>query len=302
VTTTISYAQNYEDVMLLRALAGVEKGFYIDVGAQDPVFDSVTKAFYERGWRGINIEPVDHWFQKLMADRPEDTNLQLAAWSGTGRVRLFEVAGTGRSTSDPECAQLCRAEGLKVKEHEVETRSLDSVCADLDVREVHFLKVDVEGAESEVLRGMALETIRPWIILLEATAPNSQVTTHQKWEHLLTDRGYHFAYFDGLNRFYIAAEHLELRDAFSTPPNYFDRYVRYPEWWAWQQVTELRRQLDESRLMGIPAVLRAAYRRFRLTGRDLRQGVGRMVEPPWRLLREAAVQMLRQPRIRRGSP
>lgn len=57
--TFISYAQNYEDVMLHRALKGVEKGFYIDVGANDPVQYSVTKAFYERGWRGINIEPID---------------------------------------------------------------------------------------------------------------------------------------------------------------------------------------------------------------------------------------------------
>ncbi len=76
--TFISYAQNFEDVMLFRALEGIKKGFYIDVGAQDPVLDSVTKAFYERGWRGINVEPVEQWFKKLVADRPEDFNLQLA--------------------------------------------------------------------------------------------------------------------------------------------------------------------------------------------------------------------------------
>lgn len=68
--TFISYAQNLEDVILFRALKGVEQGFYIDAGAQDPEIDSVTKAFYERGWRGINIEPVERWFQDLVADRP----------------------------------------------------------------------------------------------------------------------------------------------------------------------------------------------------------------------------------------
>ena len=40
--TFISYAQNFEDVMLWRALKHVEKGFYVDVGAQDPVVDSVS--------------------------------------------------------------------------------------------------------------------------------------------------------------------------------------------------------------------------------------------------------------------
>ena len=81
--TFISYAQNLEDVMLYRALKDVHKGFYIDVGAQDPVFDSVTNAFYERGWRGINIEPLQQWFDRLTAYRPDDINLQLAASSRT---------------------------------------------------------------------------------------------------------------------------------------------------------------------------------------------------------------------------
>ena len=49
----ISYAQNAEDVVLMRAFADVEKGFYVDVGAWDPVADSVTKAFYDIGWSGL---------------------------------------------------------------------------------------------------------------------------------------------------------------------------------------------------------------------------------------------------------
>ena len=82
----ISYAQNFEDVMLHRALRDVKKGFYIDVGANDPVVDSVTKAFYDSGWRGINIEPVKEFYEKLQQDRPDDINLQLAARASKGNV------------------------------------------------------------------------------------------------------------------------------------------------------------------------------------------------------------------------
>jgi hypothetical protein len=53
----ISYGQNSEDVVLWRALRDIGTGFYVDVGAGDPKEDSVTHAFYERGWSGINIEP-----------------------------------------------------------------------------------------------------------------------------------------------------------------------------------------------------------------------------------------------------
>ena len=58
----VSYAQNFEDVILWRALHDVTPGFYIDIGANSPTIDSVTKAFYERGWRGINVEPPLHFF------------------------------------------------------------------------------------------------------------------------------------------------------------------------------------------------------------------------------------------------
>lgn len=58
----ISYAQNFEDVMLWRALGHIEKGFYVDVGAGDPKLESVTKLFYDMGWNGINIEPYSKHF------------------------------------------------------------------------------------------------------------------------------------------------------------------------------------------------------------------------------------------------
>jgi hypothetical protein len=40
-----SFAQNFEDVTLWRALRDVGQGSYIDIGAQDPETDSVSLAF-----------------------------------------------------------------------------------------------------------------------------------------------------------------------------------------------------------------------------------------------------------------
>ena len=60
--------------MLHRALRPVQQGFYVDVGANDPVCHSITKAFYERGWRGINIEPVQSWLSYIVlpSSRPNE--------------------------------------------------------------------------------------------------------------------------------------------------------------------------------------------------------------------------------------
>jgi len=90
---------------------------------------------------------------------------------------------------------------------------------------VHFLSVDVEGLESAVLRGLDWQLHRPWVVLVEATWPNSQVESHQAWEPILLAAGYRFAYADGLNRFYVAAEHSQLLSAFQYPPNVFDAFV-----------------------------------------------------------------------------
>jgi len=223
--TATSYAQNFEDVMLLRALRHVERGFYIDFGAQDPVKHSVTKAFYELGWRGINIEPVSHWFRLLEQDRVHDTNLNVAVSDAPGYLRLYEVLDTGLSTTAEAYAR-CHSEArFDVQEVNVPCVTLESLCEANGVGEVHFLKVDCEGAATVVFRGFSFNKVRPWIIVVEATEPLSQRPTYAEWEPILLKHAYHFAYADGLNRFYLADEHLELAWAFELTPNVFNVYV-----------------------------------------------------------------------------
>jgi len=75
----VSYAQNFEDVMLARVFKGREKpGFYIDVGAMDPTDGSTTRHFYDLGWHGINIEPDSRFYERLVANRTRDINLNVA--------------------------------------------------------------------------------------------------------------------------------------------------------------------------------------------------------------------------------
>ena len=81
--------------MLWRALRDVEHGFYVDVGAADPEEWSVTRAFYDRGWSGINVEPLDEYFDKLVQARPRDTNLKVAVGRAAGLRTLHAIAWDG---------------------------------------------------------------------------------------------------------------------------------------------------------------------------------------------------------------
>lgn len=223
-----SYAQNLEDLILWRALGKYGPGFYIDVGACDPYYDSVTKAFYDRGWRGINIEPVKHAYDLVNESRPRDINLNVAVDTLKGVKKFYSIdAGGGLSTINQHLAEAYQSEGRVVDVVDVHTLTLASICETFVNEDIHFLKVDVEGAELSVLQSADFNKFRPWVIVVEATKPNTQVPTHDLWETVLLASDYQFSYFDGLNRFYIANEKADLLlDGFAVPPNWFDNYER----------------------------------------------------------------------------
>ncbi|QOY93854.1 FkbM family methyltransferase [Massilia sp. UMI-21] len=243
----ISYSQNGEDVLLWRALGHVQNGFYIDVGANDPEEHSVTKAFYDAGWRGVSIEPLPSFHQTFLEQRPRDVNLAIAAGAANGELTLYDTPQVrGWASPEQSVAELHRAEGHEVVELRVPVRTLASVCEEHVQGEIHFLKIDVEGFEGEVLRGMDFARWRPWVLVIEATLPNSRETNHASWEHLVTGQRYRFAWFDGLNRYYVAEEHGELLAHFGIQPNVFDDYISHHLDKAWASSQELVHALRAS--------------------------------------------------------
>lgn len=234
--TFVSYSQNSEDVLLWRALGHIKHGFYIDIGANDPVEHSVTKAFYERGWRGISVEPLPSFHQAFEEQRPHDINLAVAAGASDGELTLYDVpAVRGWASPEASVAEMHRAEGHAVAEITVPVRTLISICEEHVQGEIHFLKIDVEGFEGEVLRGMDFARWRPWVLVIEATLPNSRETNHASWEQLVTGQRYRFAWFDGLNRYYVAEEHAELAKALEIQPNVFDEFISHHLDSAWER-------------------------------------------------------------------
>jgi FkbM family methyltransferase len=219
-----SYSHDLEDVMVWRALSGakVKRGFYIDVGANDPVNASVTKGFYDKGYHGINIEPIRRHFDQLQKQRPKDINLQVAVSNAKGMAHFYETDSDELSTIISGLGQSYKTT-YGVKEYDVPTRTLTDICTEYRVTEVHFLKIDVEGAEREVLEGLDLRSIRPWIILAEADKDGE--SSYRLWEPILIHNSYHFVYSDGSNRFYVADERPELDVHFKLIPNANDRFT-----------------------------------------------------------------------------
>lgn len=242
--TITSYAQNHEDVLLSRLFPPGVPGFYIDVGAMDPVVHSVTKLFSDRGWHGVNVEPAALPFERLQAGRPRDVNLNVGLSDREGTLALFESdPNSGWSTFSSGLAAQHRAAGIPTVERPVPVMTLAQLCQKYVTGTIDFISIDVESHEREVIEGGDWRTWRPRVVLVEATEPNTTITTHHQWEHLLLEADYVFAAFDGLNRYYVRAEDEHLAAALATPVNVLDDYVphRYES-----QVADLRFWLDSS--------------------------------------------------------
>ncbi|MBF3237306.1 FkbM family methyltransferase [Aeromonas veronii] len=242
----ISYAQNYEDVMLWRALKHIEHGFYIDVGAAWPEQDSVTKAFYDRGWSGVNVEPNPEHYCALELNRPNDINVQAALGEVTGKLNLSLFRDTGLSTLDAEIAKKHISQGYTCDVINVPLVTLKDLFLQYDIKDVHFLKIDVEGFEKQVISGNDWSACRPWIIVVEATVPMSQIEYYTSWEPILINNDYVFAYADGLNRFYVAKEHIELVSAIKYPPNVFDQFITANQFNLQQDLIQANEQAESA--------------------------------------------------------
>ena len=223
----VSTAQNMEDVMLRRALLDIERGFYVDVGACHPTIDSVTSWFYGEGWSGINIEPVPGLIEAFERERPRDVNLGLAAGAAESTATLHVMAEAALSSLADAPGAMAVAHGFeRGRDVQVRVATLSALLnAHAGGREIDFLKIDTEGTEAAVLAGLDLAVHRPRIVVVEATEPLSQTPSFAAWEPGLLAGGYRFAWFDGLNRFYVREEDSARLAALAEPPSVFDHFV-----------------------------------------------------------------------------
>ncbi len=230
----ISFAQNAEDVLIHRFFEGEAPQTYVDVGAADPVYHSVTKHFYDLGWCGINIEPRRRLFNALCAQRPRDTTIQCCVSSEAGELPFYEVEvgaadsnsdNGGLSTVDGQLAFDYRSRGFAVSESRRDVRTLSEIFASQGQKEIGFLKIDVEGHEPQVVSGLDWQRWRPRLVILESTIPLSSELADQAPTRLLESHGYKMAFFDGLNQFLVRDEDNHKLPLLQTPANVFDDFV-----------------------------------------------------------------------------
>ncbi len=230
---SFSHEKNMEDIILYHVLKPETNIFWIDVGANDPVFDSVTKFFSVRGGGGINIEPQPLYAPKYAMDRPNDINLMIGISDVHGEMKLH---GKGESASFDVTNKHVRGMCSSI----IPVWTLKEVC-DRYIQPnqtIHLLKIDVEGWEKQCLKGMDFKQYRPWILCLESDEPSAENPGYVAWENIVTENGYLYVGRKYANRYYVLTEKRDIINRFQDMEhleNYYDvtfysereRYEKY---------------------------------------------------------------------------
>src|SRR5262245_15994307 len=225
----LSYAQRFEDLYLMLCFGASSEGFYIDIGSGHPVYDNTSFAFYLAGWRGITVEP-NPWLARLTrAVRPRDRHVEALVGARPGEATFYLVNEFhGLSTMIEHHARAARAQfGKASQPRVVPVTTLRELCEQHAPRVFDFLKVDVEGAEQDVLLNGDWQNYRPKVVVVEALAPYTLAPAWPAWEPFIAKHGYRYVWFDSLNRYYVAEEARDLAHRLDAAPAAFDDVFQF---------------------------------------------------------------------------
>jgi hypothetical protein len=205
-----SYSQSGEDMILDTIFCNIEKGFYVDVGANNPIVQSNTHFFYKKGWSGINLDALPGSMKVFDRIRSRDINLEIPISDKEEKLNYYLFEPSFYNSFLEESAVLYK--DLLIGKKELLTKRLSTVLDDhLKGRAIDFMTVDVEGFDFNVLKSNNWAKYRPKVILFELFSNDVESIISNEISLFLNKKGYLLYCFSPTNVFFIENEFYKER-------------------------------------------------------------------------------------------
>lgn len=183
--------QEAENVILERLFKNFKRGFYIDIGAYDPVRFSNTYRLYNSGWHGINVEPNKKTFKRFLKYRKRDINLNIAV-SNKKLLSFYKFEEEPLNTTSLTTVKLRKKQGYDyISKETVKCLTLNQIFLKFKKKDrIDFLNIDTEGTELEILKTNNWKKFRPKVIFCEILNQNIKTVLKHKTSKYLTSKGY----------------------------------------------------------------------------------------------------------------
>jgi len=170
------YSQNNEQEVILDFF-GEEQGTFLDIGSNDGITLSNTRALYETGWSGACIEPDPNAFKQLRELYKEQDDVMLyniAIGDRTGLERMW-CSGTHLGKGDVgllstlKKSELNRwkSSGEEFEEREVMVMSWHDFYENSKYERFDFINIDAEGNDLGILRQINVDQTQTRLICIE---------------------------------------------------------------------------------------------------------------------------------------
>jgi FkbM family methyltransferase len=192
----VIFPQDREPELKRAFFEELERGYFVEVGANHPSDGSQTFELEQRGWSGVLIEPQPDLANALRQRRSAAVfAVACSSRQNAGSLMTLHLAA-GHSSFDPK---LNLPERKPHGTADVPVRTLDEILIEAGAQQVDFLSIDVEGHEVEVLDGCDLARWKPRLILIE------DLLLHLRLHRLLHRCGYRWLRRTGINNWYVPA-------------------------------------------------------------------------------------------------
>ncbi len=188
-----SFAQEGEDRLLANLLKDQRDGFYVDIGAHHPYCLSNTNLFYQRGWRGINIDANPECIKLFEGRRDGDTNLSVGVGPVPGTLKFYKFKEPALSSFDEKLSRAREKEGREIAGIiDVKVLPLSEILPAYvpSGKKIDFMNIDVEGLDLEVLKSNNWHHYRPRYIMVECLGLELEKLSSDPIYAYLKEQGY----------------------------------------------------------------------------------------------------------------